>query len=27
LLQLDDPQQQLQRIQRWLEQLQGDAID
>lgn len=27
LLQLDDPKQQLQRIQRWLEQLQGDAID
>lgn len=27
LLQLDDPQQQLQRIQRWLEQLQGDAVD
>jgi Lon protease-like protein len=27
LLQLDDPQQLLQRIQRWLEQLQGDAID
>lgn len=27
LLQLDDPHAQLQRIQRWLEQLQGDAIE
>ena len=27
LLQLDDPQLQLQRIQRWLEQLQGDAAE
>ena len=27
LLQLDDPQLQLQRIQHWLEQLQGDAIE
>jgi Lon protease-like protein len=27
LLQLDDPQLQLQRIQRWLEQLQGDALE
>ncbi|WP_222909613.1 LON peptidase substrate-binding domain-containing protein [Pseudomonas sp. DNDY-54] len=26
LLQLDDPQLQLQHIQRWLEQLQGDAV-
>lgn len=27
LLQLDDPQLQLERIQRWLEQLQGDAAE
>jgi len=27
LLQLDDPQLQLERIQRWLEQLQGDALE
>ncbi|MFL9814345.1 LON peptidase substrate-binding domain-containing protein [Stutzerimonas sp. VN223-3] len=27
LLQLDDPQLQLERIQRWLEELQGDALE